>query len=549
MELSSSKLTACVITVLQLLRVVTSNRILLSCSFETTCGLSYTAKSQFYWSRVSGATPNQYTGPSNDHTFGNSYGKYIYAPSSRNEYDFGRRSTLYSPAYRLTSGKGRLEFYYHMWDGLRPDDMGSLSVYVCGDDSPLWIRRQNQDNRWRWTGLLEFSCDQQFRVFFVASRGKYQSDIAIDDLIITDIFDDPTTPIITTVPPTTTPTITTAPATTTPSIIAPAQRTTPNPPPSTKPTTVASTAVTPTTVAETPQPQSTPGPTATPSTVSAAGTPASTGAPRTAPSATDVQTEGPPTTVANKETSSSIRKADIQTSSASNNFSTISVSVGPNLQSGSSSPSFIGPIVVVCVALLFVGLTLCLAMKRKKRCKNTTLSNTDKEVKYTVENPSYGGVNSIAVTGDSRQPNSYSYQELMRSQSGCEDGEREGKYNTVDGGDAGLMGWQGHQEDREEAGAPKRRGESVLYAAIPDQGGANEYSYAYPNPGGSRGGLSSAGRGVGPRMATPGRAQWDLEEREYAAVSDPVNKPGHDDGGAAGAYGMVDNQFYIPFKE
>ncbi|KAH3811674.1 hypothetical protein DPMN_140086 [Dreissena polymorpha] len=72
------------------------------CDFEQTtlCGYSQDNTDNFDWTWNSGDTPSSLTGPSTDHTTGNSTGHYVYIESSAPRTN-GEKARLTSPSYQL----------------------------------------------------------------------------------------------------------------------------------------------------------------------------------------------------------------------------------------------------------------------------------------------------------------------------------------------------------------------------------------------------------------------------------------------------------------
>ncbi|XP_068745607.1 MAM and LDL-receptor class A domain-containing protein 1-like isoform X1 [Montipora capricornis] len=147
----------------------------LKCSFDnSTCGLKQSRNDTFDWTRHRGPTPSSFTGPSSDHSSGNGYYMYIEASSPRRQGDY---AVLSSPAL-LSTGNTCITFYYHMYGSA----MGKLTVNVNG--RVLFRKSGNQGDRWI---LAEFDnyIVGVYKVVFNATRGSsFQSDIAIDDVIV-----------------------------------------------------------------------------------------------------------------------------------------------------------------------------------------------------------------------------------------------------------------------------------------------------------------------------------------------------------------------------
>ncbi|XP_038057070.1 uncharacterized protein LOC119728763 [Patiria miniata] len=176
--------------------------VVINCDFqnEQACGYTQSPNNEFNWIRGKGHSPSWYSGPLADHTYNNSSGYYMYAPSSYNDTQRGQVARFSFPAYQLREGHGRLRFFYHMWDGYEPDKLGTLTVYAC-HGLPLWSRERRQRDMWLGTGVLNIYCTQPFELIFEAIRGGFDSDIAVDDIKFVDLYESPPT----TAPPPTTP--------------------------------------------------------------------------------------------------------------------------------------------------------------------------------------------------------------------------------------------------------------------------------------------------------------------------------------------------------
>ena len=89
-----------------------------------TCFYQDASKGVFKWSRKSGRTSSFLTGPSTDHTKGNSYGYYVYVEASvGNNYDL---ATFNSPTIKQAASTCSMTFWYHMYG----TSIGELTVYV-----------------------------------------------------------------------------------------------------------------------------------------------------------------------------------------------------------------------------------------------------------------------------------------------------------------------------------------------------------------------------------------------------------------------------------
>ncbi|XP_030849917.1 MAM and LDL-receptor class A domain-containing protein 1-like [Strongylocentrotus purpuratus] len=137
------------------------------------------------WYRVRGQTNTANTGPSNDHTYGTDAGYYMYIESSSPNQD-GDTAQLWTTPFPAQGGHC-IEFSYHMWG----DSMGTLNVYVIpsgGDVTtsvPVWTRSGDQGNTWSMA-RTDASDIGDFQIVFEGIIGRDTSDMAIDDVIVSD---------------------------------------------------------------------------------------------------------------------------------------------------------------------------------------------------------------------------------------------------------------------------------------------------------------------------------------------------------------------------
>ncbi len=152
-------------------------------SFETNLG-NWTQSTQddLNWTRDSGGTPSNNTGPSNaaDGTF------YIYVEASGNGTGYpNKRAILNSPCYDLSGESGAtFDFSYHMFGAA---DMGSIDLEVSTDDgatwTSIWNQTGNQGNQWnsQSINLNAYAGESNFRMRFNRVTGStWQADIALD---------------------------------------------------------------------------------------------------------------------------------------------------------------------------------------------------------------------------------------------------------------------------------------------------------------------------------------------------------------------------------
>lgn len=120
-----------------------SNSTSINCSFETdTCGWYDDIFGDFRWTRHKGSTSTTSTGPSFDHTFGNSSGWYMYTETSAPRLP-GQKARLINRNFIKQGEKGCFTFWFHMYGF----DVDVLNVYLMRDDgtmsNSIWSRKGN----------------------------------------------------------------------------------------------------------------------------------------------------------------------------------------------------------------------------------------------------------------------------------------------------------------------------------------------------------------------------------------------------------------------
>ncbi|XP_031573733.1 A disintegrin and metalloproteinase with thrombospondin motifs 19-like [Actinia tenebrosa] len=153
----------------------------LSCTFEAGfCRWRNTRREDnFDWSLRMGLTPSRYTGPTNDHTFHSTKGKYIFIEASAPQ-SSGDKARIISPL--ITISKLCLDFWYHMLG----KTMGTINVYLktVNGDKKLWHKEGNQGPRWN-NARLQITSSVKYRIIFEAVRGNgYSGDAALDDITV-----------------------------------------------------------------------------------------------------------------------------------------------------------------------------------------------------------------------------------------------------------------------------------------------------------------------------------------------------------------------------
>ncbi|XDV28015.1 hypothetical protein PO909_031433 [Leuciscus waleckii] len=149
------------------------------CNFDQDeCGWEQLIQDSFDWTRWSGSTPSNFTGPPSDHTTGSGFYMYIEGDSVVH----GDSARMMSPVCN-TSGRQCLSFWFHMY-GL--ENAMSLNLYIYENNRAIkiWSRANNQGNSW-YQGQVEIQPQQPFQVIIEGIRGSNQrSDVAIDDVAI-----------------------------------------------------------------------------------------------------------------------------------------------------------------------------------------------------------------------------------------------------------------------------------------------------------------------------------------------------------------------------
>ncbi|XP_039713260.1 enteropeptidase [Pteropus medius] len=134
------------------------------------------------WERVQGNTFPPLTGPDFDHTFGNISGFYISTPTGPG----GRqeRVQLLSLPLDPTLEPVCLSFWYYMYG----ENVYKLSINISSDQNMEKIIFQKEGNygkNWNY-GQVTINETVEFKVAFNAFKNRLLSDIALDDISLTD---------------------------------------------------------------------------------------------------------------------------------------------------------------------------------------------------------------------------------------------------------------------------------------------------------------------------------------------------------------------------
>ncbi|XP_041067909.1 enteropeptidase [Carcharodon carcharias] len=163
---------------------VVHNEEKINCSFqEGFCYWQRDPLDEGDWERISGPSYPPFTGPNDDHTYGNQSGYYIMTPQ-RPDYKF-RKIRLLSPVLSIEPEPSCLSFWYHMY-GV---DVSHFRVYITSDKNgsqASFQKEGNYGNQWNY-GQLTINETVEVRVVFEAikSTGRF-SDIALDDISLTN---------------------------------------------------------------------------------------------------------------------------------------------------------------------------------------------------------------------------------------------------------------------------------------------------------------------------------------------------------------------------
>ena len=163
-------------------------------------------KDQFDWEEGSG----QVNSPSVDHTFGNTFGHYMFLELSDPRKD-GDEAWLSSTIFEITKSRC-MKFWYSINGG----NIGSIKIDIIYDDNyreTIWRQQKDSGDQWL-EGRVPFdSKNKTYRIFIVGARGASdKGHIAVDDISFaesncglspSDAKDD----LSTTRPPTTTTTL------------------------------------------------------------------------------------------------------------------------------------------------------------------------------------------------------------------------------------------------------------------------------------------------------------------------------------------------------
>ena len=152
--------------------------------FENVIGLEQEPNDDGDWWLMQGPTGSFNTGPQGDHTVGN--GIYYYVESSSPNFP-NKVFVTYTPTFDISQTPGKvISFWYHMYGAA----MGDLEIgYIDNNGyTMLDVISGNQGDLWKFA-YYPIPAVDSFKVAFVAITGSsYTSDIAIDDIMVSDPF-------------------------------------------------------------------------------------------------------------------------------------------------------------------------------------------------------------------------------------------------------------------------------------------------------------------------------------------------------------------------